>query len=398
MLFCKYEVMTNINQSISTLTAERARIPPFAFLLTICVGVIGSNSLALGPIAPEVAESLGTRVPAVMTASAAFGIGTAVSAVFLGRLIDRHGPRRMLGMALLLLAAGLAGSAFAPALTLLVAAQFIVGIAAGIALPAIYTLASVIAPAGRESETIGLVLTGWTLSMVAGVPLSAAIADFAGWRMVYVVVSAATLIACAAVRFSAVREGTRGKATSPLAALGVRGVAPLLVACAAFMAAFYGVYAYIGDHLHAALGLPISANGLIAVSYGLGFGGAVFLDRLIDRFGAGRLLPVIFLTVGGVYLLMGAASGSYPGMLAVVFFWGLANHFGLNVLIMRLTALDPARRGAVMGLNSGVTYLALFAGTIGFGAAYAGNAFPILPLAAAGLMLIAALAAALARH
>ncbi|MQW93883.1 MFS transporter, partial [Sinorhizobium fredii] len=194
--------MTNIDQSISTLSAERARIPPFAFVLTVCIGVIGSNSLALGPIAPEVARSLGADVPAVMTASAAFGLGTAASAVFLGRLIDRHGPRRMLAAALLLLAAGLAGSAFAPALPLLVAAQLVVGIAAGIALPAIYTLASVIAPAGRESETIGLVLTGWTLSMVAGVPLSAAIADFAGWRTVYLVVAAATLVACTAVRLA----------------------------------------------------------------------------------------------------------------------------------------------------------------------------------------------------
>ncbi|MEY9102624.1 DHA1 family inner membrane transport protein [Sinorhizobium fredii] len=381
--------MTNIDQSISTLSAERARIPPFAFVLTVCIGVIGSNSLALGPIAPEVARSLGADVPAVMTASAAFGLGTAASAVFLGRLIDRHGPRRMLAAALLLLAAGLAGSAFAPALPLLVAAQLVVGIAAGIALPAIYTLASVIAPAGRESETIGLVLTGWTLSMVAGVPLSAAIADFAGWRTVYLVVAAATLVACTAVRLAAVREGSAGQATSPLAALGVRGVAPLLVACAAFMAAFYGVYGYIGDHLHAALGLPVSANGLVAISYGLGFGGAAFLDRLIDRFGAARLLPLIFLAVS-------AASGSYPAMLAVVSLWGLANHFGLNVLIMRLTALDPARRGAIMGLNSGVTYLALFAGTIGFGAVYAGTAFYSLPLAAAGLMLAAAASAALA--
>ncbi|WP_037436760.1 MFS transporter [Sinorhizobium fredii] len=381
--------MTNIDQSISTLSAERARIPPFAFVLTVCIGVIGSNSLALGPIAPEVARSLGADVPAVMTASAAFGLGTAASAVFLGRLIDRHGPRRMLAAALLLLAAGLAGSAFAPALPLLVAAQLVVGIAAGIALPAIYTLASVIAPAGRESETIGLVLTGWTLSMVAGVPLSAAIADFAGWRTVYLVVAAATLVACTAVRLAAVREGSAGQATLPLAALGVRGVAPLLVACAAFMAAFYGVYGYIGDHLHAALGLPVSANGLVAISYGLGFGGAAFLDRLIDRFGAARLLPLIFLAVS-------AASGSYPAMLAVVSLWGLANHFGLNVLIMRLTALDPARRGAIMGLNSGVTYLALFAGTIGFGAVYAGTAFYSLPLAAAGLMLAAAASAALA--
>lgn len=389
MSFCNHADMTNIDQSFPD-SSVRPRIPAFAFVLTICIGVIGSNSLALGPIAPEVAASLGTDVPAVMRASAAFGLGTAVSAVFLGRLIDRYGPRPMLMAALFALAAGLAGSAAAPSLVLLVAAQLVVGLAAGIALPSIYTLASVIAPPGRESQTIGLVLTGWTLSMVAGVPLAAAIAEFAGWRAVYVIVSSATLIACAAVWIAPAREARAGKASSPLAALGVPGVVPLLVACAAFMAAFYGVYAFIGEHLHATLGLPVRANGLVAVSYGIGFGAAALLDRLIDRFGAGRLLPLIFLVVAGVYGVMAAASGSYIAILAVVFFWGLANHFGLNVLIMRLTALDPARRGAIMGLNSGVTYLALFAGTIGFGAIYGGVGFLVLPLAAAGLMLVAA--------
>ncbi|HEV7320785.1 MAG TPA: MFS transporter [Ensifer sp.] len=390
--------MTNLNQSLSPASPTKARIPPFAYVLTGCIGVIGSNSLALGPIAPEVAASLDTGVPSVMTASAAFGLGTAVSAVFLGSLIDRHGPRRMLAVALLLLATGLAVSAAAPALVFLVAAQLAVGLAAGIALPSIYTLASVIAPAGRESETIGLVLTGWTLSMVAGVPVAAAIADFAGWRAVYVIVAAATLVAFGAVRLASVPQGLAGKATSPLAALGVRGVAPLLVACAAFMAAFYGVYAYIGEHLHTALGLPVSANGLIAVSYGFGFGAAAFLDRLIDRLGAERLLPLIFLVVAGVYGAMTAASASYSAMLVVVFFWGLANHFGLNVLIMRLTGLDPAKRGAIMGLNSGVTYLSLFAGTIGFGMVYARVSFSALPVIAAGLMVAAAIAAAMARR
>ena len=58
---------------------------------------------------------------------------------------------------------------------------------------------------------------------------------------------------------------------------------------------------------------------------------------------------------------------SYPALLAVMFGWGMANHAALNVLILRLAALDPARRGAIMGLNSGVTYLALFVGTSGFG-------------------------------
>lgn len=388
--------MTNSDQPVSDLTPARTPIPPFAFVLTACIGVIGSNSLALGPIAPEVGGSLGADVPAVMTASAAFGLGTAASAIFLGRLIDRYGARFVLAVALLIFSAGIGASASAPALLVLVAAQLFVGIAAGIALPAIYTLAAVVAPAGRESETIGVVLTGWTLSMVAGVPLSAAIADVAGWRTVYIVVAIAALVAFAAVKFTAVPEGDAGEPTSPLGAIAVRGVPPLLAACAAFMAAFYGVYAYIGDHLHTTLGLPVSANGLIAASYGLGFGSAAFLDRLIDHFRAGRLLPPIFIAICGVYIAMAAASRSYAGMLAVMFFWGLANHFGLNVLIMRLTSLDPARRGAIMGLNSGVTYLALFAGTVGFGHVYAWIGFVTLPLAAAGLLVVAALFAGFA--
>ncbi|MBX9463671.1 MAG: MFS transporter [Aquamicrobium sp.] len=388
--------MTNIDQHTIAAAPARMPIPPFAFLLTACIGVIGSNSLALGPIAPEVARALGTSVPAVMVASAAFGLGTAASAVFLGRLIDRHGARRMLLAALLLLGAGLGGSALAPALAALVAAQFVVGIAAGVALPAIYTLAAEVAPAGRESQTIGVVLTGWTLSMVAGVSLSAVLADLAGWRLVYAVVAVAALAAALAVSASAAGTAAAGSSVSqsPFAALRVRGVAPLLVACAAFMTSFYGVYGYIGDHLHGALGLPLSANGLVALSYGLGFGAAALLDRLIDRVGPGLLLSLIFLGVAAVFAAMAVASVSYAAMLVAVFAWGLINHFGLNVLIMRLTALDPSRRGAIMGLNSGVTYLALFAGTIGFGPVYAAFGFAVLPVLAVGLMIVAAAFAA----
>lgn len=386
-----------MNQSAVQASAIRSSIPPFAFVLTASISVIGSNSLVLGPISPDVAHSLGASVSTVMHASATFGLGTAASATFLGRLIDRYGAQRMLAGALLLLAIGLGCSAMAPALALLVVAQFFVGIAAGVALPAIYTLAAVVAPAGRESETIGLVLTGWTLSMVAGVPLSALIANLVGWRTVYLTVAIAALVACAIVKWAEVgEETTAGSMPSPVAALRISGVMPLLAACAAFMASFYGVYGYVGDHLHSALGRSVSANGLVAVAYGLGFGGAALLNRIIDRLGPGKLLPLIFLAVAGVYVAMAAASVSYAAMLAVMFLWGLANHLGVNLLIMRLTALAPSLRGSIMGLYSGVTYLALFAGTIGFGAVYDKAGFSILPLAAAGLVLLAACLATLA--
>ncbi|MER8953776.1 MFS transporter [Mesorhizobium sp. M0833] len=385
--------MSNSDQ-VATFTA-RPPIPALAYLFTGCIAVIGSNSLVLGPIAPAVAASFGTSVPAVMIASAAFGLGTSASALFLARYIDRLGARRMLQGALLLLAIALVASAAAPTVTALVAAQLLAGIAAGVAMPAIYASSAAIAPPGRESGTIGVVLTGWTLSMIAGVSLSAVLADLLHWRAVFAAVAVLSALALASLTLTSLSDVRKsGPAPTPLGALSVPGIVPLLVACAAFMTAFYGVYGYLGDHLHNGLGRPVSANGLAALAYGAGFGAAALLDGVIDRLGARRIMPFAYLLVAAVYVAIAAASSSFHLTIAMIAVWGLANHFGLNVLVMRLSALDPARRGTIMGLNSAVTYLAVFVGTTAFGPLYSTFGFATSAVVAALLMLIAAVAAA----
>ncbi|MEW6629757.1 MAG: MFS transporter [Pseudomonadota bacterium] len=387
--------MSNSDQSAILTAAPRAPIPAAAYLLTGCIAVIGSNSLVLGPIAPAVAASFGASVPAVMTAAAAFGLGTSASALFLARYIDRIGARRMLQGALLLLGLALVASALAPTVIALVAAQLVAGIAAGVAMPAIYASSAAIAPPGRESGTIGVVLTGWTLSMVAGVSLSAVLADLIHWRAVFVAVALLAGTAVAGLAMSSLHDARKsGPAPSPLGALTVPGILPLLIACGAFMTAFYGVYGYLGDHLHQRLGEPVSANGLAAVAYGLGFGAAALLDGVIDRLGARRVMPFAYLLVGAVYVAMAMLGNGFGPLIATIAVWGLANHFGLNVLVTRLTALDPSRRGTIMGLNSAVTYLAVTVGTAGFGPLYTNLGFANCALVATMLMLVAASAAA----
>jgi predicted MFS family arabinose efflux permease len=159
------------------------------------------------------------------------------------------------------------------------------------------------------------------------------------------------------------------------------------------MTAFYGTYGYLGDHLHNQLGRTVGASGLAALVYGAGFGAAAFLDSVIDRIGARRALPAALASLLLVYLAFVACSGIFGALLVVVFAWGLLNHIGLNALVSRLAAIDPAQRGTVMGLNSAVTYLAVFVGTVGFGPVYSAFGFAALPSVAAALMLVAALAA-----
>ncbi|WP_091576580.1 MFS transporter [Mesorhizobium qingshengii] len=386
--------MSNSDQAATLAANARAPIPALAYLLTGCIAVIGSNSLVLGPIAPAVASSFATSVPVVMIASAVFGLGTSASALFLARYIDRIGARRMLQGALLLLAIALVASAAAPTVMMLVAAQLLAGIAAGIAMPAIYASSAAIAPPGRESGTIGVVLTGWTLSMVAGVSLSAVLADLVHWRAVFAAVALLATLALAGLTLSSLSDIRKsGPAPTPLAALSIPGIVPLLIACAAFMTAFYGVYGYLGDHLHSGLGRPVSANGWAALAYGVGFGTAAVLDGVIDRLGARRVMPFAYLLVAVAYVALAATSDGFGPTIAMVAVWGLANHFGLNVLVMRLSALDPSRRGTIMGLNSAVTYLAVFVGTTAFGPLYSTYGFATCAAVAALLMLVAASAA-----
>lgn len=336
------------------------------YLLTASVAIVGSNSLVLSPIAGAVAGSFTDAAPAdVMIASAIYGLGTAAGAMTLAPKADRIGADRTLAFAIVGLVVALAASAAAPTLLILCLAQGFAGLSAGVALPASYTLAAQTAQKGRESETIGLVLTGWTVSMIAGVSLSTVLADLVHWRGVYTVMAvAAAVVGTLVLRRRDWGEPQRSEeATSPITALRVPGIYAALTVCAAYMIAFYGLYGYLGAHIQGELGYPTMLTGLAPLAYGIGFGVAAPIDRLIDRHGAHRISLFVFLALIAAYAGFAVSAESYPVILFLCLLWGLINHLGLNLIVGRLTALDARQRGAIMGVYSAVTYLAMFAGT-----------------------------------
>lgn len=381
-----------VQEKLSQSGTPADRIPRSAYVLTGCVGVMGANSLVLGPISPEVSSSFGADVTTVMMATAAFGFGAALSSLFLAPRIDRFGAFRMLRLSMALLPIALFVSALAPLVAVLVLAQFAAGLISGVALPAVYAAAVEMAPPGRESKIIGVVLGGWTLSMVVGVSLSAIIADLTHWRVVYAVIAlVAVLTLVLLLRVKQQDRTSEGPAPTPFSALGAVGLKPLLFACGAFMTSFYGVYAYLGDYFHYGLGQPLSANGLITLAYSVGFMGAILMGGVVGRVGPHRLLPMAFGVVAIVYFLLGLLGHSLIVVLCLLALLGWGNYFSINMLIVRMTATDPTKRGTIMGLHSAVTNLAVFAGTGSFGQLYSRGGFATLAYTATALTLFAAL-------
>ncbi len=355
-------------------------------LLTASIAIVGSNSLLLSPIAGSVASAFpSTSAADVMVASACYGLSTAISALLLAPVADRIGLSRALAFSMLAITVALVISAASPSLFWLCAGQTLAGVGAGVALPTTYGLTVAVAPKDKESETLGWVLTGWTLSMVVGVSMSAVIADYIGWRFVFTLLAGMSLCLLVALHYFSALPNEKNLTTrnSALDALKVPGIWAALMVCAAYMIAFYGLYAYIGAHFKSALNTSTSFAGLTTLAYGIGFGVATLFDKFIDKYGTQRASLWVFLLLCLVYCCVGLSSSFAWAVVALCAIWGLANHLGLNLIVLRLTRLDTNKRGAIMGLYTAVTYLCVFAGTSSFKPLFEGFGFSACAFVAA---------------
>jgi predicted MFS family arabinose efflux permease len=344
--------------------------PPIA-LLTAAIAVVGANSMVLAPITGAVARDLGGDPAEIVQAAAAYGLTTAASAILLAPRADVIGPHRALYRAVIVILVSMVASVLAPTKWALILAQGLGGIGAGVAIPSIYALAPQLAPKGHEKRTMGLVLSGWTLALVGGVAGSGFLAEWAGWRAVYVVLALAIVAVFAAMhRIDLTVDMSRARPTSPLTALRVPGIWRGLFAAGALMLGFYGTYAFIGAHVHDALGRGTDGAGFVTLFYGTGFGLAALIDKYVDRLPQRRAGMLAFSGLTFVYLAQAAFGGVFALLAGIALIWGIVQHLGLNFVVSRLAALDASQRGAVLGLNSAITYLAVTGGALAFRPAY----------------------------
>jgi predicted MFS family arabinose efflux permease len=360
--------------------------------LTLGIVVIGCNSFVLSPILTDVANELGTTPVVIARVISAFGAATAITSFFFGGLVDRLGPRIILLAGGSIMALALMGSAFSQSWLWLAGSQAAIGAVVGVMLPAIYATATASAPKGEGARVLGRVLSGWGVSFVLGVPFSAFLTDLAGWRATYGVLAVFAALALAGFFKIRVIKKPQGQKAgiSPLKALNISGVKPMLVVCLLYMSAFYGLYSFLGDHLRSTLGISASQAGLVVLGYGAGFALANIADGLVDRIGPGRMFPISLGIIALVYISLIPATASFFAAVGIALIWGFVNHIGVNSLLICLTQRRPGARGALMGVYTSATYGSVFLGPLLMGVFYDRWGFGIIAVFAALFLAIGA--------
>jgi MFS family permease len=196
-----------------------------AALFAVTYG-ISTPLAAYGVFLPVLADAFGWSRGAISAALSLNLIMGGVAGFAVGALADRHGPRLLLVVTVILASAGYILVATVDQLWQL---YLFVGVVAGIGMSGFYLLgASTVAHwfvAGR-GLALAVVLVGFNLGYITGGPLAAWLIDAVGWRRAYAILAGGsglvTLAAAISVRLPGEREKLALRDLAPIGSGGSR--------------------------------------------------------------------------------------------------------------------------------------------------------------------------------
>ena len=261
------------------------------------------------PLMPDFARNF-SLTPAAASLSLSVSTGVLAFAMFAaGALSDAYGRKRVMAVSLLAAAVATLAAALAPNWPALIVARALAGLAlSGVPAVAMAYLAEEM-DRSAVGVAMGLYIAGTTIGGMGGRLLTAAIAEFAGWRWAVGAIGAFAVVSAVAFAFALPRE-RRSAPRAELVAIGPAlrmhladpGLRLLFALGFLVMGAFVATYNYIGFRLAAPpFSLSQTAIGFVFVIYLLGTVASAVAGDLSGRFGRRRvILPSVALMPLGV--------------------------------------------------------------------------------------------------
>jgi len=339
------------------------------YMLAIVSFLVGTSEFIIAGILDKVAADLNVSISAAGQLITVFSLTYAFGTPLLMAATARMDRRKLLIWSLVFFVVGNALAVALPGFVPLIVSRIVLALSTGVFVVTALTVASNLAPVGKQGSAIATVVMGFSTALIIGVPAGRVLASAYDWLVTFGALGALGLLAIAAIALSIPR--TDGEEPVPLREqvklLGQPRIAAALAITFFWISGYSIVYTFISPFL-----LEVTGMSGELVSAGLfAFGIASLLGSKLggystDKYGVGRTL------IGG--MLLHAASltllAMFPGSPAVVFgllmAWAFTAWSSGPTQQYYLLTLAPAASGIMLSLNTSVLQVAMAAGA-GFG-------------------------------
>jgi predicted MFS family arabinose efflux permease len=365
---------------------------PRAVGVTLLAALAASQAalVVLNPLLPEMAHDLDVSVAAAGQLRTVSGLAAGIAALLVGLLAAHAGLRGLLLGGVAILLCGSVGSAAAPDLAVLAAAQALAGVGIGVSYSAAVAASAEWAAPAERSRVLALALLGPPLAWIVGMPLVGLVGEVS-WRAAWLVVPVAMSILAGALLLTQpatppapARAGLKTVFSHP-------GVVRWSTGELLAFSGWAGALVYMGALLVESYDLSVAATGLA-----LGFGALVYVPgnllfrRWVDEHGP-TLLVGLALSAAATVAVLGAIRPSVWFSIAV--FSLLCFIAGGRTLAgsARGLGLAPELRLGVTGVRTAALQSGYFVGAAVGGVALASGGYTALGLAFAALFVGAAI-------
>ncbi|VWM04107.1 MFS transporter [Burkholderia lata] len=368
------------------------------YLLAAAVFLAGvAENICVG-ILPAISAGLHVSIAAAGQLTTIFSAVFALAALVAAACVARVERRTTLLASLGVFAAANLCAAASPGYASLFAARVLMAASCATLILVATRFAAELAPASQRGRAIGIVFMGISASLVLGVPIGMRIADWAGWRAVFVSIAVPALplaiwlgrrlprmapIAAAAAAAAAATPSYRAVLARP------RLVAAQLVSIA-MIGGHFTLFAYLTPYLQAVLSPGAAALEGLYVAFGMaGVTGAWLGGLFSDRLGASRALwacPAVFLVAMAV---LPAAGVSPLAFVPAMMLWGGISWSISPIVQNYLIHTAPTLADASVGINVSAMHAGVALGSALGGVLVERDALRVTPWAGCGLVAVA---------
>jgi DHA1 family inner membrane transport protein len=324
------------------------RIPVVALL--VATFAVCTTELIISGILPALAQDLTVDIPTAGLLITGYAVSVAIGGPLLALVTARLSRRLLMLTVLGIFVVGNIVCALSVSYGMLLGARLILAASQGLFFSVVMVLATRLAPAGRQSSAVSMVMIGVNMATILGVPLGTAIGNAYGWRMSLWIIAIAVGVAAVvlAVLIPPAPANERPAKSDFRAELAAALRMPVLLCYASIafsLLAFFVMVAYIVPFLTVGGGLSIDMVPLALLGIGLaGFAGNLVGGRLGDWNPVATMLGTLAInTILFVILAQVAASGWVAvGVMLVIWCIGFAFPAPAQARIMREVADAPS--------------------------------------------------------
>lgn len=303
--------------------------------------------------------------------------------------VDR---RSVLAGSLALYAVGHALCAFAPNLPTLIAVRTVTLLGAAVFTPQAAAALGLVVPLERRAGAITTIFLGWSVASVAGTPMSAWLGAHIGWRSTF---SLFALLCVIAVGWTlrVMPRGLYGASLSRDAWGRVfqhPALVTILLVTAVSASGQFITFAYIAPYVGFTLDHSPNTLSIALVLFGMaGVIGNIWATRRISRVGAASNVQISLVAMAVGMLTLAFVGAWWAGFVVGALVWGTGVFANNSSQQARLVAVAPELAGASIALNTSMIYFGQALGTSGGALIIANATYHWLPVAGAGVLIIA---------